>query len=945
MASDPSSQDERRRVDALLQRALELPGERRADFLTRSCPPHLRSKVERLLALSDDETMAADDETRAAWDPRAVLQSPLVVQMDEAALPPNRRIGPYRLVEELGRGGMGVVYLAERADGQFDQRVALKVARSAILVTEDALLRFKTERQILAALEHPSIARLLDGGVTEQGLPYFVMERVDGEPIDRYCDRYRLDLRRRLELFLAVAAAVDAAHRKLVVHRDIKPSNVMVSESGEVKLLDFGIAKPLDPSLFETREVVQTQDALSVMTPAYASPEQFRGELISIASDVYQLGALLYLLLTGSRPYRTEGMPVAQVVIKICEEPVTAPSRRLADGTGDIDAGGEGGDGGPAAWATARSTDRARLQRALAGDLDTIVLKALRKEPERRYASAAALAEDVRRYLDGRPVLARGDAWTYRTGKALSRHRGAVLATCLGLLTAGSLLGRIAVERRHAADQAELSRRLGEELKDMDWRYRVAQMSPIHSIEGEKHRLRERLDALTELGRELGARADGPVAYAVGRGHLLLGEPRLAAEHLVRAHEVGYRARDSETALALAYGATFLREQERIQLIPDPQARQAAQREIERTWRDPALRLLDGAAGGSDRGDETVELSAKHSDLVPTAYLAAVGDMLRGDRAAAVGRAARAAEGTPWFFEAHLLRARLLRLDAVDAFYQLKDDGLDAARALQAARAYRQVTEVAASAFEGHTGACDMAGLGIHIALHHPVENLDRFQDLISACADAVRVEPGNADAWRLYSDAESARVDLGRRTDKSLSFSRATELLAEAARLAPDDPDVMVSTGALFAKEADHKWVSGLDPLADLERSLVYFHRALELRRGDPTPWNHIGRSRRLEALYQLKHGLDAARSTAEGVDIFLRILERDPKGIDVQNLLRALELRRRHLDTVGLDGHDELRRARAFVQALPEGLEHRETCLDRLAAWLGDGPAAEPG
>lgn len=933
MASDPSAQDVRRRVDALLQRALDLPAAARKDFLQRSCPEDLRSKVERLLSLSEgDETLAQEAETRAGWDPRAVLQSPLVVGMDDAARPPSERIGPYRLVEELGRGGMGVVYLAERADGQFDQRVALKVARSAILVTDDALLRFKTERQILAALEHPSIARLLDGGVTEQGLPYFVMEMVEGEPIDRYCDKRRLSLRCRLELFLDVASAVDAAHRKLVVHRDIKPSNVMVSETGAVKLLDFGIAKPLDPSLFETRDVVQTQDALSVMTPAYASPEQFRGELISIESDVYQLGALLYLMLTGSRPYRTEGLPMAQVVLKICDEPVTAPSRRLIAGAGE-------GDDDPSVWAAARGTDQGRLQRALAGDLDTIVLKALRKEPARRYASAAALADDVRRYLDGRPVLARGDAWTYRIGKLLSRHRGAALATCLGLLSAASLLSWVAVERHRAADRAELSRHLGEELKDMEWRFRVAQMAPLHSIEEEKRRIRDRIEALSELGGAIGERAVGPVAYAVGRGHLLLGEPRRAVDHLRAAHDSDYRNHSSETTLALAFSATYLQEQERIQLIADPQARRVAQGEAEKAWRDPALALLDKAPrnGGSRALDDgSSGRRDDGADRVSATYLSAVADMLRGDRTAAIGRAAQAAKETPWLFEAHLLRARLLRLDAVDAFYGFAGDGRDAELVRRASEAYRRVIEIAASAYEGYAGACDMAGLGIHVALHHPVEHLDTFLGLISACEAVIRVEPGNADAWRLYSDAESARVDLGRRTDPTLSFTRAAELLAEAARLAPDDPDVAVSTGALYAKEADHKWAADLDPRTDIERSLEYFQKALDLRPGDPSPWNHIGRSHRLAALYQLKHGLDASKSTSAGVGIFLRTLEREPKGIDVQNLLRALELRRRHLSLTDSDGRAELLRALGVVEGLPEELEHRDECLLRIRAWL---------
>jgi len=328
-----------------------------------------------------------------------------------------RRIGPYELIDELGHGGMGHVFLAERADGQFEQQVALKWL-GVTDASPGATDRFLAERQILATLKHPNIARLLDGGVTEAGQPYFVMEVVEGQRIDAYCNARQLSIRERLHLVLDVCDAVQYAHQKLVVHRDLKPANILVTDEGQVKLLDFGIAKLLDPEALRISTRPQTRPGWRPMTPDYASPEQVRGAEITTASDVYQLGIVLYELLAGRRPYSVEDEAPSEIERIICEEAPNPPSA-AATGSSDMS------DGVPTP---------AQHRQTLRGELDTIVLKALRKAPGRRYDSVEQLAEDLRRFLEGRPVSAHPDRWTYRAGKFARRHRGGVLAAAVILL-------------------------------------------------------------------------------------------------------------------------------------------------------------------------------------------------------------------------------------------------------------------------------------------------------------------------------------------------------------------------------------------------------------------------------------------------------------------------------------------------------------------------------
>lgn len=395
-------------VKGILERALEKePGLREA-WVAAACAGDLdlREEVESLLAA---ETDSAD-----------FIETPLVdLHASEPPIEPlalGERVGAWRIVREIGRGGMGSVYLASRADEAFEKQVAVKVIRRG-MDTEDVVRRFRSERQILAKLDHPNIARLLDAGATEDGRPFFVMEAIDGQPIDEYCEAEGLPLEARIELILQIGSALQFAHQNLVVHRDLKPGNVLVAADGTPRLLDFGIAKLLDA---DASEAPVTRLGVRLMTPEYASPEQVRGERVTTASDVYSLGVLLYTLLTGCSPYEPRPDDREALARAIEEETPPKPSSVVLRP-------GERARRSPAGEPHA-------LRKRLAGDLDNIVLKAMRKEPERRYSSVERLARDLRSYLDGMPVEASSDTWGYRAGKFVGRHWLAVSAAALAVL-------------------------------------------------------------------------------------------------------------------------------------------------------------------------------------------------------------------------------------------------------------------------------------------------------------------------------------------------------------------------------------------------------------------------------------------------------------------------------------------------------------------------------
>jgi serine/threonine protein kinase/tetratricopeptide (TPR) repeat protein len=365
-------------IKEILGAALERTPEERSDFVRQMCAADedLRKEIESLLSNHD----SAD----------SLLENPPVASVLSApGWMSGRIVGAYRILRETGQGGMAVVYLAERADQEFRKQVAIKMVRPGPN-SEEIVRRFRNERQTLAALDHPNIVKLLDGGTTEEGWPYLVMDFVDGLPVDQYCERHQLSIRDRLLLFRQICGAVEYAHQRKVIHRDLKPGNILITADGVPRLLDFGIAKLLDPELVHSAKATTLERR--PMTPEYASPEQMRGAAVTNATDIYSLGVLLYELLTGRRPFDAPQLSWSELQHRVCE------------------------------WEPAKPSTVVKQGRALQGDLDTIVMMALRKEPQRRYASAEQFAADIDRYLSSMPVTARRPTITYRAGKYLKRH-------------------------------------------------------------------------------------------------------------------------------------------------------------------------------------------------------------------------------------------------------------------------------------------------------------------------------------------------------------------------------------------------------------------------------------------------------------------------------------------------------------------------------------------
>jgi serine/threonine protein kinase len=429
-------------VSEALDKALHFSPAQRQDYLAELAhsDPELSLELQSLLAshqeagvdfLNTPALQTTQDDAESG-QPRTLL---------------GRRLGAYQIVELIGAGGMGEVYRAFRADDQYRMQVALKVVRGG-QDSSFVFQRFKNERQILASLDHPNIAHLLDGGTTGEGAPYFVMELIEGESIDRYCGHHSLSTTDRLLLFLQICSAVQYAHQRLIIHRDLKPGNILVTADGIPKLLDFGIAKILDPSV-ATDGFAPTLTQFRALTPSYASPEQINGEPITTSSDVYSLGVILYELLTGHHPYQMAGDTPEKVARAACELEPKRPSSVVRE-SGRSEKGHNQGTAIAGSMPTTR--DAEKLKRALKGDLDNIVLMALRKEPPRRYSSVEHFAQDIRRHLENLPVSARNDTVAYRISKFARRHRVGIAAAVI--VVVALLLGMgMTIQQKRRADR------------------------------------------------------------------------------------------------------------------------------------------------------------------------------------------------------------------------------------------------------------------------------------------------------------------------------------------------------------------------------------------------------------------------------------------------------------------------------------------------------------
>jgi eukaryotic-like serine/threonine-protein kinase len=495
------------RLEEIFQGALERAPQSRAAWLDGACGVDLELRIE------IDALLRAHEHAEAHFTRSAAFVDALkVLERRTGRLQEGRSIGPHRVVREIGRGGMSRVYLAARADQAFEKWVAIKVVEVG-RDTEEMIRRFQSERQILARLDHPNITRILDGGTTEDGLPFLVMDYVEGEPIDEYCEARALDVTGRLKLFQGVCAAVHYAHQHLIIHRDIKPGNVLVTRDGVPRLLDFGIAKILGSEELATEA---TRTVARRLTPEYASPEQVRGETLTTASDVYSLGVLLYRLLTGQSPYRTRSQPQGQssspatLEQEICETQPDRPSVAAARASGS---------------AAVEGTPQ-KLQRRLAGDLDNILAMALRKEPQRRYASVEQFSQDISRHLASLPVIARPDTATYRTAKFIRRHRIGVGATAAMILLVLAGIAGTSWQARVARAERARAQRQFDDVRKLATSFLFEFNNSIQNLPGatpaRKLLVQRALEYLSKLAQQ--SRGDAGLQLELAEAYLKVGD-------------------------------------------------------------------------------------------------------------------------------------------------------------------------------------------------------------------------------------------------------------------------------------------------------------------------------------------------------------------------------------------------------------------------------------
>ncbi|MBS1874895.1 MAG: serine/threonine protein kinase [Acidobacteria bacterium] len=561
--------DELREIDRYLELALDLPEDEREQALLCECPdPNLRRRVLDMLA----RAAAVGGRIEAVVDASAAA---LVAEAGR-----RDRVGPYRLIRELGVGGMGVVWLAERADGQFEQKVAIKRIRH-VLASDEMKARFRTERRILAGLQHPNIAHLIDGGTADDGTLYLALEYVDGQDLSKHAGT--LPVAEKLRLFLKVCGAVEYAHRNLVVHRDLKMSNILVTPDGEVKLLDFGIAKVIEQSR-GTQDATETQ----AMTPEYASPEQVLGRPVTTLSDVYSLGAILYVLLAERSPYRTNTGSPAEFFHAVATQEVTPPSL----------------PGGKAP-----------------ADLAVIVLKAMRKDPERRYQSAAELASDLRLFLEGRPISARPDSLAYRARKFAGRNPWAVAASALALALLVAFVLTEAVQSRRLAAERDAARRERDNARWLaNFMVGVFRVADPRQGAGDKVTARELLDRGAQR-LEAEPRRDelrAIVSTTIGRAYFGLGLLPAAEKTALEAYQAARASRSPEALMQVLETLESLY----IELARPAQVHQyalehltAARTAYASDSKDAALALTaDGAAYDLDRRFD--DARARHAEAL-----------------------------------------------------------------------------------------------------------------------------------------------------------------------------------------------------------------------------------------------------------------------------------------------------------------------------------------
>ena len=821
------------RLEELFHQALELTGAERSGFLAgvRRRDPELARALEELLAaeaVPDKRLTAEGDREGAVWEEL----------VREGATGPGDRVGPFRLLELLGEGGMASVWRAVRETEDFRQEVAVKLLRPG-LVTEEGLARFDRERRIVARLDHPHIAKLVDGGVTEEGQPWFALELVEGRAIDRFCDEERLSIRERIGLVIDVGRALHYAHQNLVVHRDLKPTNVVVDATGRVRLLDFGIAKQLDGEAAAGR---LTRSGSLPMTPVYSTPEQLAGEPVTTASDQYQLGLLLFELVTGQCHHLLDGTDSAAIHRRARELPSPRPSRVVEDGTTTL--GGRQPDRHWPVVAAARRSTVEELARRLRGDLDTVILKALEKDPDRRYASVAGLVEDLERFLDGRPIEARAPSLAYRARKLVGRHRAlTALAATLAVVLVAWAVWAVTTTRRERIVR-EFSQRVEREAIEIEQLLESAELQPLHDTSAERELARLRLDRIAALGRERPKLLGPAASYATGRGLLALGDFEGAALRLERAWDGGFRGEGIRWALGMAeLGRLY---EHRLDLTrSDPSQRALELDPEEAAIRDRALGHLASVSG---------ELDAR-AGLAGALTAFYQGDL---ERAFAAARGVRRA--FPWETGALILEGRILVHRAEAA---LQEGQGSAARddLARAGEAFAEALAVRRSDAELWLDECRRVEVALHLEAMWREDFEPWVREAEAACGNAAAIRPDWVEPHLQLSNVLIAAWDRTRWAPRGEHYAqRMREAADRALAIDPGRSESHHRVGLVNYFEGYQRYRRGEDPGEALGRGREAFERAVELAPEYPYSYNGLALADLVTARWDLLVGIDPA-------------------------------------------------------------------------------------
>jgi len=836
--------DKWQQIEDLFHAALELDPSTRSEFLQDNCDdPAVREEVNSLLA--------AHQNAGGFIASPAHLLGDLLQHEQDASIP--ETIGVYKVVREIGRGGMGAVYLAHRADETFQKQVAVKILKSG-MDTAEILHHFHNERQILADFDHPNIARLLDGGTTQSGLPYFVMEYVEGLPIDEYCNNRRLSVHQRLKLFREICSAISYAHRHLVIHRDLKPSNILVTNEGVPKLLDFGIAKILNPD----RQGLSTATGMQLMTPEYASPEQIVGLPVTTVSDVYSLGVLLFELLVGRLPYDFEGHSALEIARIVHDtQPLISSaalqSPKSAHSIGEM-----------------RGTTIEQLRRELRGDLDNILSMAIRKERERRYQSVEQFSEDIRRYLERLPVHARKDTIIYRFTKFTKRNPFATASIVLIFLTlvAGVVATTWQAKKARAEQQrAEYARAFADELRYIETLLLSTYTSPLHDARQNLSIAKKKLNEIENQMQESGSLSYASGNNALGNGYLMLNDYDRAKLYLERAWNAGYQGPSTAYAIGKTFGHLYEQAITNADQLNSAPLKKKAIHEADIQYSKPAveyLKLAKRSAESPDYVEGLIALYQKRYD-----------DALR--------KAAQAFKTSSRPYEVMKLQGDVYFNKGRDFVEQ--GDGKSATEAFErSGEAYAHAAETARS--DPDIYIADARRLTRMISLEKK-DASDMVALAITTCDKAIQINPEAQENYLLKSEIylqEGINEMYNAGKDPRPAFRNAVK---QVQQLSPQKKSAYEGTSKAFLRTGEYELSINADARNSLKQSIDAAEEALALDPHFADAHLDLAAANFLLAQYQLEHGEDPTELLNNVIEIYDKQLSSLPKDLYSLNLL----------------------------------------------------------